>query len=256
VASTNQVVAFAKKNQALTVVGVGAAILTAYFAFRQVTGPSQSAGGLTPAPAPSPTPAPVGGGLGADTGGGGASSGVDLSALAGLLASAQSSGGDQGTALGQAGLQAGVDLGSAGLQTGADLGMAGLQVGSNLGLGGLQLASDVTGYLGTALETSVGAQAYQTLGVTDSLTKFLGGLVPKGSLLPPAARRLPIKRSNGGSSGIVRPTGRGTRQRSSLATKPGTTTPVGHRVIPAPKPVARRPIKITRTKTGTVARKR
>jgi hypothetical protein len=252
VASTKQVVAFAKKNQALTVVGVGAALLTAYFAFRQVTGPSQSAGG-TPAPTPSPTPAGAGGGnAGADTGGGGASAGMDLSGLAGLLASAQSAGGDQGSALGQAGLQAGVDLGSAGLQAGTDLGTAGLQAGSNLGLGGLQLASDVTGYLGTALETSVGAQAGQTLGVTDSLTRFLSGLVPKGSLLP--AVRLPVRRSSsGGSSGIVRPTSIATRQRSSLATKPGTTTPAGHR--PAPKPVARKPIKIN-TRTGSIARKK
>ena len=237
-------VAFARKNQTLTIVGVGAALLTAFFAFRQISGPSQA-----PAPGPvdtstAPPPAPVGGGGsggGGQTGGGGASAGIDLAGLAALIGAAQSGGSDSGTALGQAGLQAGVDLGSAGLQTGASLGVAGLQVGSDLGQAALGLAGSVTDTLGNALTVSVGAQAYQTLGVTDSLTKFLAGLVPKGSLTPPRRPAPYYAPSPGGSRGHVPWTPVGAKPKSGHATRPGTTTPVGHPPVRYLGPPVRKP---------------
>lgn len=251
-ATADQLVTFAKRNQTLTIVIAGAGALTALFAFRQVTGPSQQPIDVTPGPIPSPAPAPVSGGP--DTGGGGASAGIDLAALAGLLVAAQSGGAGSGTQLGQAGLQAGVDLGAAGLQAGTYLGAAGLQAGSDLGLGGLQVASDVTGYLGSALEASVAAQAFQTTNVTMSLTTFLAGLVPRGSLLPqpkpaprPAARPAaqPTTTANRGG---VQSTTLGTKPVSSLGTKPGIATPVGYRPAPkvAPKPPLRQALRTSR----------
>jgi hypothetical protein len=248
VVAASEVVAFAKRNEMLTVVVAGAGVMLVYLAVR-------GGGGQAAAPAPVAyqpplayqPPAPVGD-PGAGGGGGSDGGGIDLAALVAALSSSQQSGADSGVGLGMAGLQAGVDLGSAGLQTGAFLGSAGLQVGSDLGQAAMFLAGDVTGYLGSALEVSVLAQAGQTGAVTGGLVDLLKSLIAKGSLVPakPGQPKVPkpIRPGSGGSSGsrgTVAPTTRASPPSSSIKTKPGTPTPVGHLAIPVPKPSTAKP---------------
>lgn len=238
------VIAFAKKNQTLTIVGVGAALVTAWIAFRSFTGGGSSGATTTTTPAPTPTPAPVDTSGGSTAGGGGASSGIDLASLVAALSGSQQSGADSGVALGQAGLQAGVGLGTAGLQAGVDLGTAGLQVGQNLGIASLGLAQGVTDTLGNALQVSISAQAGQTTAVTGGLMSFLSKLVG------PKSATIPSKGSSSGASrvttttatrGAVTSTSIGAKTSSSIAKKPGITTPVGH--IALPKVTYKAPVK-------------
>ena len=106
--------AFAKRNQTLTVVGVGAALVTAFIAVRSFFGGSTAAATTTTSPLYDTTPTGTGGTgvtssdiadlIAAMTpatssdGGGGASSGIDLAALiAALTASASSPSSSAGT---------------------------------------------------------------------------------------------------------------------------------------------------------------
>lgn len=170
---------------------------------------------------------------------------LDLGTLLGAILGAQQAGSQQGSELGSAGLQAGVELGGAGLRAGTELGYAGLQSGTELGLGGLGVASTSVDVLGSALGTSVEAQAYQTVGVTDTL----GGVIDKltgvfAGKTPPwwAPRPQPIA-AKPSPTPIVRPVVR------PAAPKPVVRPPAR----PAPKPVATKagPTQVSSSRLGT-----
>jgi len=237
-----------QERPAIAVGALAGGLLLAAAVSRRTAPPPPAADGAAAADSRTLTPDVPPPTLTTGAGGGGATPAapaLDLGTILGAILGAQQAGSQQGSELGASGLQAGVELGGAGLRAGTELGYAGLQAGQELGLGGLQVAGTSVDVLGSALGTSVEAQAYQTVGVTDTL----GGVVTKltdvfAGKTPPwwAPRPQPIA-AKPAPKPIVRP-----------VVKPAPKPIVRPVVKPAPKPVATKagPTQVSRSRAGTL----